>query len=294
MIYTFRVLVVVTVLTTICSCSDEFYSERDYPRLLTLPIENISEEGVVFNAEFVRRGNEEILEYGFVYATIENPRVTHHNRVTKTENIESERFSMTGQSALIPGEKYYVRAYAKTEGYLVYGVNVSFQSIGGPGPKIESFTPKIGTWKDTLIISGSNFSYRYIENELSLGDVELRPFMANDSIIMAVIPAVANAPEVKVKLSVVGNPTVASESFQYLVPSVDSIEPLQFSKGDIVKIYGQNFHHIEEYVEVMLNQQNCEVISTTSKSVTFRAEESSKAINQLKVISAGMTSSYGF
>ena len=55
---------------------------------------------------------------------------------------------------------------------MVYGTDVEFISLGSKSPKIFSFEPVTGSWGDTIVIYGTNFSFVKDENIVKLGSIE--------------------------------------------------------------------------------------------------------------------------
>jgi hypothetical protein len=121
-------------LVLILSCNKDEVTVRDYPRLKTLAVSNISENGANFNAEIIFRGTFVITSFGFVWSETVNPRIEKADKVVYTENINSQKFSSEISTALQKNVGYYVRAFITTKEYTVYGQNVRFLSKGCQSP----------------------------------------------------------------------------------------------------------------------------------------------------------------
>jgi hypothetical protein len=114
-----------TLLVLLLGCSEVEITPRDYPRLNTLLVTEITSDSVQFNAEFLFQGDFEVIQYGFVWGDNPNPTRETDNLVIAS-NSNSETFSRKIQSGLNNSETYYVRSFVETDDYLVYGKNVDF------------------------------------------------------------------------------------------------------------------------------------------------------------------------
>jgi hypothetical protein len=56
-------------------CEEEKAVPREYPRLNTLPVRNITKEGATFSADLYSLGNETINEFGFVWGPGLDPQI---------------------------------------------------------------------------------------------------------------------------------------------------------------------------------------------------------------------------
>lgn len=131
---TFNIILLHLYMIGISGCDDEVFeiTPRDFPRLITKSVTEISDKGARFNAEFRYRGEKEILSYGFVWN--ETPFPTLRTPSTEiymvNENIQDDRYSTFISSGLIANETYYVRAFIQTSDYTVYGINQEYVSKG--------------------------------------------------------------------------------------------------------------------------------------------------------------------
>jgi hypothetical protein len=111
------------------SCEEDIYSEHGYPRVKTQHVSDISENGVRFSAEIYYRGDSEIISYGFVWDRITNPTIEDSPKVEFAGNIKSRTFSAKISSNLTLNKYFYVKAFVKTNDYIVYGQWVEFLSL---------------------------------------------------------------------------------------------------------------------------------------------------------------------
>lgn len=125
-----KYLLSVAIVLLMFRCDDGDLSSRDYPRLYTLEVSDITPLGAKVSAEFLLRGDFEILYYGFVWSNRPSPRLDHDPSVVFFGNIQDTIFSAEITSGLTKGINYYVRPFVQTANYRVYGKNVSFESEG--------------------------------------------------------------------------------------------------------------------------------------------------------------------
>lgn len=116
------------------SCQKEDNISRNYPRLKTLAVTDITGSGAVFNAEVVIGNTDEILEYGFVWNDVSYPEIQWHDKQFSTNPLDRPRFSETIRTNLHKEVTYHVRAYLRTDNYLVYGNVITFISMGSDNP----------------------------------------------------------------------------------------------------------------------------------------------------------------
>lgn len=132
-----RDILLISLLCLLVMCDKEEVTSRNYPRLKTLPVTEISSEGAKFNAEFRLRGDFKVVNYGFVWDETIDPTIEYSNRVINSENIQTDRFSQSIETNLKVGVYYYVRAFVETDDFTVYGENMYFLSLGSKSPEIK-------------------------------------------------------------------------------------------------------------------------------------------------------------
>ncbi len=120
----------------IASCSKDIITPREYPRVKTLEVSNISKTGATFNAEIIYQGNQKIIEHGFVWMeykvlneVLQSPSLEYSEKVVITQPITTGVFNSEISNAFDAGTKYTIRAYARSNEYLVYGKFIFFTSL---------------------------------------------------------------------------------------------------------------------------------------------------------------------
>ncbi len=248
---------------SITSCKDDEITPREYPRVKTMEVNNITKSGAIFNAEIIHQGNQEIIEYGFIWDTKENPTIDYSDKRILAEEITTGSFTAQIKTTLHEDTSYFVRAYAKNGDYLVYGKNVVFLSLGSQAAKIDDFYPKIGTWGDTISIKGKNFSYKSTKNLILFKNLVSKVIASTDSTIKCIVPESISVKPVSIFLKVANQSTEAKDKFELTVPEIESFSPLKGTFNDTIKIYGKNFSQIKDKNIVSFNGHQAEVVAST-------------------------------
>jgi hypothetical protein len=107
------------------SCNEHEITKRDYPRLDTKSVADLSASGATFRAEITFRGDFEISELGFIWS--DTPLLELMDaKGTVYSQEEGTTFSSTVSAEFDPATKYYVKSFVRTPDYLVYGQAVEF------------------------------------------------------------------------------------------------------------------------------------------------------------------------
>lgn len=247
----------------LAKCERDEITSRNYPRLKTLAVTEITPEGVKFNAEIIFRGNFEVVNYGFVWGEKENPTITSSDRTIYSDNIQSKTFYKSVQTTLKKDVSYFVRAFVKTNDYMVYGENIKFLSLGSGAPSITSVTPLEISFCDTVFIKGSNFSYIKDQNSLKFGSVKANIIAATDTLITASVPDLINSSSFIIEVSTQGNKTTSQETVKMKNPQIGSINPSTVVLGDTITIIGENFTRSNLANSVFVNDVRATIISSS-------------------------------
>jgi hypothetical protein len=249
------------------TCSVEELPPATYPRVNTLEVSAISKDGATLNAEILSPGNSDVTEYGFVLGTIANPNLTNSEVVTLAENINAGGFSAQISYPLESGKKYFVRAYAKNDTFLTYGVNVVFTSLGGRPPLIESIIPNIGNSGDTITLKGSSFSFIETQVKVNMDGIKSQVIESTDTAIVCVVPNGVVSSSFPIEVTIRNTTSVSSEKFSLTVPEITSFLPKVGTYGDTLTLIGDYFGTRVEDIEVSLGENACEVIRTSQDSM---------------------------
>lgn len=251
----------------VVTCSEDELTERKFPGIKTLEVTNISNSGAKFNAEIVRPGNGEIVEYGFVWGLESNPLIDLSNKIVYTGEIITGVFSAQISTTLREGRGYYTRAYAKTNDYIVYGATYSFISLGSEAAIIDDFIPRQGTWGDTITLVGKNFSYIKNQNHVLFKDKVSIVTSSTDSTITCIVPDNILDNSI-INLSIANQITQSRNDFELSEPEIESFSPLKGTFADTVKLIGKNFSATTNRNIVSFNGHQGEVVASSKTSLS--------------------------
>lgn len=225
-------------------CEDEKAVQRSYPRINTLPVANITDEGATFSADLFFEGNETIVEYGFVWG-IHEPRLGVNDKIVLDLPVKTGIYTAEIRSALIKDEDYYVKPYIKTIYHTVYGKTVKFISNGSLPPVITGFEPESAGWLDTLKISGRNFSWVASQNKVKLNAVECDVISCSDTSLYVKINSSVKTIENSISIELAGSLTTYIPGlFKLIPPSFTDFYPMQARWGDTIFIKGKYLRNV--------------------------------------------------
>ena len=272
MIYRKYIFIILAFFMILAACEKEEI-KRPFARLETLPVTELDSSGVTFNATLLTTPDDaNIIDYGFVWRNAPFNRATDFpsgsRNISLGNELNAKDFSTRLTTGLADREIYYVRAYIRSDEWLVYGNQRSFFSQGGEGPVIESLLPE-GTVVpgDTLVLTGRNFGTEDIS--VQVGE-EIAPLLtANDTEISLILPrliedgdfiSVANRFKEK---AIIPLPPIAK-------PEILNITPSAIAEGDTVLIEGRNFSSRSEWNKVQISvSSQSSIISTSQNQIKF-------------------------
>lgn len=267
---TIKLFLLIIITTLLVNCSKNEVTSRIYPRLTTLNVTDLSENGAKFNAKIIFRGSFEVITYGFVWSEIKNPTIENSDRVVYAENIQSETFSTEITTTLKEGINYYVRSFIKTKDFTVYGENIKFLSLGSNGPTLIDFIPSEANLNDTIKIIGQNFG-RYLSNiGVSFSFINAEIISFDKDTITVTVPNNLNLEKSTISVFVSENESTFEKEFTLPKPSINNITPLNGTIGSTVQINGDSFINDSAKINVYFRgayKKNFEAkISTISKN----------------------------
>jgi hypothetical protein len=111
----------------LCSaCSEEEITSRNYPRVDTEDVTDITTTGMIFHGK-IFFSSVEILDYGFIWTDTGFPTVTNGNKISLGPRNDVGLFEIAAVESLQSGKMYSVRAYAQSANFIVYGRIVEFE-----------------------------------------------------------------------------------------------------------------------------------------------------------------------
>jgi len=127
---TFVLIVTLVLVAPLAGCDQVEFPERPYPRVETLAVANMSETAVTFRGNLVWRGSEPITDHGFVWGTAADLSFSLSEKAQLGPRTTDGQFEANINLELAEGQTYYIRAFAITSDYIVYGKYLSFTSEG--------------------------------------------------------------------------------------------------------------------------------------------------------------------
>jgi hypothetical protein len=189
---------------------------KEYPYVVT-EVPAVSDEGVCFSADLVDAGSTGLIQYGFVWSDHPLP-TTDDYYVFFEPEIKSGRYSFNLTSNLEDSITYYVRAYAKSDAYEVYGKEIAFSSQGCLPPGILSFTPQYGSIGTEVIIYGENIGTSLKDYVLKFGDNVAQISYVDGNTIHTKVPYISKPERVRISIQNAGMETFSDDLFDLWFP----------------------------------------------------------------------------
>ena len=121
-------IIFLTLLGLNFSCSKNGETiDREFPRVSTYNVTNITSNGAIFSGEVYILSNEEIIDHGFDWSTYTDSSIDLSERAYLGSMNGKGSFSHSLVKNLIKGKTYYVRAFAKTNSFFVFGDEKKFK-----------------------------------------------------------------------------------------------------------------------------------------------------------------------
>lgn len=253
-------------LFTLVRCAENEVIPRDYPRVNMISAQVI-QNGAILGAEIAQAGNIQVLNHGFLWGLEESLKINQSDRISLGSFSGTGAFSATINNSLIKDRIYYAKAYAITSDYTVYGDAVQFLSNGSFAPVIVSFLPEAGTWGDTVKIKGESFSVVPSNNKVYFGEHESWVLTSTDTTITCLIPDNIPQEAVAISVKVAGNTSTTNQAFVMLKPVIERFSPAEGTFGDVITLYGRNFHAIINRNVVRFGEQLVQVIEASANEL---------------------------
>lgn len=282
----FRTAIFILLVVSGTNCEKEKTSPRDFPGLLTLEVDQISENGARFHAELTERGELNLQYYGFVWSRGPNPVLDYAEKIVFSGNLSKSSFSAEITTTLVEGESYYVRSFIQTDAHTVYGNIMTFLSLGSAGPDIIAINPLTASIGDTIAISGTNFSFNGWNNSVLFDETEARVIYSTDTLIRAIVPDLVKA-TYDISVEVAGNRSTYDTPFEVSQPVIQSFYPGQLAIDDTVTISGSGFSHITESMDLKIGGIQSQIISSDKETVRAIIPPGLATMNSISLELAG-------
>jgi N-acetylneuraminic acid mutarotase len=222
----------------LAGCQQEKKTEREYPQIRTLAVDQITPEGARFNAAIISGDVETITEHGFVWGQYDMLTLSTSDKISVEEAPESDQYSIHISSSLVAMKEYFVRSYIKAGQFIVYGDPVKFTSLGSMAPVITDFEPKAASWGDTITIYGKNFSSQPFWNTVHFGNLIARVISCTNETLKVQVPDVTNIYS-EISEEVLGNRAVATKLFELITPGkITAIDKKNITWADTLTLTG--------------------------------------------------------
>ncbi|WP_111670573.1 kelch repeat-containing protein [Algoriphagus litoralis] len=171
------------------SCEEETLEPRTNPRFSVTIVQEISSSGVQFGADIYDYGNEEILEYGFVYTQSTGAPNLNQDDYVAIQGRPGEHFELVANHSMTVGKKYFVSAFLRTSTAIVFSKSIEFVSQGSEGFIINSVEwPELIYKAQNLVVKGRRFSKQRANYKVKLGQFDLYPNLVDSTTLMLPLP----------------------------------------------------------------------------------------------------------
>jgi len=236
---------------------------KDFPVVISKPVENADSGGVTFSAEIIVKAKTNLSDYGFKWG---------NSGAQFTYSISGEKsigdFSLHVSSDLKNNEVYTYRAYVQTSEFLILGNEIEFLSKGSKSPVIESFSPNEGFDGTTVTVTGSYFSLNPERNKIAVNGQHAEIlFQGNDTIVFK-IPESDFAGEAQIKIFAGEDSVISREKFTIKGPEINNISSLKGYSGEYITISGRNFTKNGEKTEVYFGTEKAFLTTVSDTEIT--------------------------
>lgn len=266
------------------TCNETEITPRQYPRIKTIEVFNVNQEGASFKGE-IYFSSVAIIDHGFLIAETKNPTLTSAEKISLGIKNGIGEFSATIDRSLATGKKYYIRAYVISEDHTVYGEVIEFTSLGSKAPSLKKIFPDKGTWRDTVYLIGENFSELSGKMEVKFGTHKLSyTSISTDSISVNIpLQLINKISEVSIKFD--NTTSLIEDGFTLLSPEIISVTPQQVILGETITITGSNFN--QSYSIPRINGVEASIVSRSATSIQAKVPTSLSTGSAEVVINIG-------
>lgn len=251
-------------LVLLIGCQKELgLQQKSYPYFITKEATDINANGVTLNAELIDKGQEQIVDFGFLWEDGE----TEYKYSLLEKGGSLNNFTLRISSDLDTGGIYSYKAYAETIEYQIFGNTVSFESLGSIPPEIVDFNPKIGFDTSEVVLTGKYFSHNAEKNSVFVNNMEAEILYSGSDSIIFKTPKMAYFGDAEISVAVGSQKTIANKTFQILGPQIESISSTSGHSGEYLTITGQNFIQNGETLNVYFDGISATIIDTSETAL---------------------------
>lgn len=258
------------------SCDEEI----NKPVFQTLDVSELSTEGVTLNGRFQVSGNQNITDYGFIWAEHAEPEISDASYSFHGKPVVG-KFQYRVADGLKNGTKYYVRAFVKASNQTVYSNIVSFTALGSATPVILDFNPTSGGANDTVTVIGDHFGENLTSLSVSIGQAVCKIISVTREKIVFRLPLKYISGSYPIALKVAEKTVASTGTFTLEGPVIQSISPSSGPAGTIVTLTGTGFSTTPASNIVYFGDKKATVMTATSGQLEVTAPVSSIAEEKL-------------
>lgn len=236
-----------------------------------LSVSDVTPTGAKFHAEIQTLNGESIIDHGFLVLDNTSPTLANSDRISLGPVSQPALAEALCERGMTKGKEYYVRFYVLTNSITVYSNVVSFTSQGSKPPVFHNFEPALGTWGDTITITGENFSTNPSKTRVLFDNADAAVIGATSTSLKVRAPfGILNEfANISVQSTgVPGQSATVSKQFQLRPPVIDSFSATTASPGEEVKIFGRYLS--SPRVLVYFNDESAPILALSTNSITCR------------------------
>ncbi len=257
----------ICLLLVLAACDNE--ELPPLPSVETLDVELPNDGGAILKGNLSQF--EELNEHGFIYSSDSFFRDQSTTEIDLGAPSRDGQFEFEINTGLLNGTPYYVKAYGRTSLTLYEGEIAQFVSGRNKNPVIQNISPNPGHFQDTLVVTGRNFGNEIGQISAYFTNTVNQIISVNDSTVEIIVSDKLDQIQTSLIINVLGQ-EVRSD-FSLATPRIDSFEPVSFSFGDTITIYGDHFDIENGRNSVFFENEEGEIISSSRKEIVVMVPE---------------------
>lgn len=291
----YKTLIIISSAALLTTCNKSDFPSPPYPRVETRKAATENGLGVTLFGKVSDAGENNITAHGFLWGPESEFTTARANKIELGEFPGNGEFKTRMESGLANGERYIVIAYVVTDKHTVNGNREVFTSTGSLSPEVSEISPTQGTWGDTLVIKGINFTTDRTSISVLFGTYSASVIGATSTELRCIVPNNIPDKTLSVTLSVAGYETTVPVSFVFVTPILETLTSSSGTFDDVITLTGKYFSKTIAKNTVLFNDKPGEVLeaSPTQLKVKIPATIKTKT-NAVKVRVNLQTSSENF
>lgn len=260
------------ILITFLGCNEEV----NRPAFQMHDVSDLNDEGVTFNGKISIIGDDQVTNYGFVWASHSEPLLSD-SAYSFNSSPTPGNFSIRVTDDLITNTEYYARAFVRTSRETFYSNKVKFKSLGSATPVITDFEPKHGASNEKIIIVGQHFTENIKNIEVFVGTLQCKVLSAARNELQIELPASYVTGSYPISVKINDKTALAPANFLLDGPTIESINPMSGPGQTLVTVSGQGFSEILEENVIYFGTAKVRPISSSTTQLSFLAPQLSIA-----------------